>query len=210
MNLHEFDTREAAGIAVAQRLATSIEQAVTADTRAAIALGGGESPKACYRHLASLPLPWDQLDVTLTDERVVPDDHPDSNARMLRECLLFGPAQAAELHPIDSPNSPVHRTLAGVLLGMGPDGHFASLFPDAANLAAGLKLPNAERVLAVSTAASPHARISMTLAALLDTSNLLLMIFGAEKRAVLEQPDDLPVAALLKQTQTPVDVFWAP
>ena len=97
---------------------------------------------------------------------------------------------------------------------MGSDGHFASLFPDAKIPQSGLDLQSSRSFLPVDTESSPHRRISMTLSALLHSDEILLLISGAEKRAVLEGATDprseLPIAYLLRQLRVPVDVFWAP
>ena len=93
---------------------------------------------------------------------------------------------------------------------MGAEGHFASRFPAAANLMAGLALPGGPPVIEVRTAASPHPRRSLTLARLLATDRLLLLAFGKAKRAVLEEPGTTPVATLLGQRECPVEILWAP
>ena len=103
---------------------------------------------------------------------------------------------------------------ACTLLGMGEDGHFASLFPDYANLARALDSHAPPGFVAVSTAASPHPRISMNLAALLESREILLLIFGEAKKRVLRRAGKphsrLPVARLLAQSRTPVRIIWAP
>jgi 6-phosphogluconolactonase len=91
---------------------------------------------------------------------------------------------------------------------MGEDGHFASLFPDAANLREGLAGEGS--VIDIRTAASPHPRRSLTLARLLATDCLLLLAFGEAKRAVLENPGATPVATLLGQGERPLEILWAP
>jgi 6-phosphogluconolactonase len=101
-----------------------------------------------------------------------------------------------------------------VILGMGEDGHIASLFPDAAALGAGLGAESP--VLALHPGRAPHARLSLSLRALLDSRDLVLMIFGHAKRHVLERAlgegpvEALPVRAILRQSDVPVSVFWAP
>jgi 6-phosphogluconolactonase len=100
------------------------------------------------------------------------------------------------------------------MLGMGEDGHFASLFPDADNLAAGLDIDGDKICIAVSTAASAQPRWSLTLAALSHSDEIALLFFGDAKRKVYEQAKqpntDYPVSKLLLQKRAPVHVFWAP
>ena len=97
---------------------------------------------------------------------------------------------------------------------MGADGHFASLFPDARNLATGLDLESEKLCLPVKTQASPHMRISLTLAALSRSDSIVLLFFGEDKRAVYEAAqishDQYPVSRLLLQKRAPVHTFWAP
>jgi len=166
--------------------------------------------------------------VLLSDERWVPADHPDSNEKMLRDALEKSRAYYAEIVSLFDASSSIDERcteldkefeqlplpFTSVLLGMGADGHFASLFPDAADLQAAVDPESSRSFVPVDTANSPHRRISMTLSALLRADEILLLISGAKKRAVLERAaepgSDLPIAHLLRQRRAPVDVFWAP
>ena len=97
---------------------------------------------------------------------------------------------------------------------MGADGHFASLFPDAGNLEFGLSVESGRLYIPVSTDASPHPRVSMTLAGISRSDEIVLLFFGEEKLAVYERAvataNTYPVAQLLRQKRAPVRVFWAP
>ncbi len=97
---------------------------------------------------------------------------------------------------------------------MGEDGHFASLFPDAANLEEGLDVDSSELCIPVHTAASPHPRVSLTLSALSRSDEILLLLFGDRKREVYEAAkqtaNGYPVFHLLRQKRAPVYVYWAP
>lgn len=211
MQLTTFTSRPAASAAVAEQIAAALRRTLAKEPRASLALSGGSTPKACYELLATLPLPWSQLDLCLTDERLVEETHPASNARMLSETLLRGSAGQARLVPLtDDGLARLPARFSATLLGMGTDGHFASLFPDASNLSDGLNLESGPALLNVKTNASPHARRSLGLRRLLATDLLLLLIFGAEKLNVLEDRQDLPIHALCTQEQTILNVFWAP
>ena len=100
------------------------------------------------------------------------------------------------------------------LLGMGEDGHFASMFPDFADLPEGLNPAGKAQCVMVQTGGSPHQRISLTLSALLDSSAIVLLIFGDTKRAVFESAlaggSGYPVESLLRHTVCPLTVIWAP
>jgi 6-phosphogluconolactonase len=224
---HLFTSRDEASREAAAFIAGAIGTAVADNGRAALVVSGGTSPVACFDYLAGSPLAWSRVQVLLSDERWVPADDEASNEKLVREHLLKGPAAAASLlgvyaegrspaarcAELNTAYQSVPRPFACALLGMGSDGHFASLFPDAENLAVGLDVATRDAFLPVSTAASPHPRVSMSLPALLDSRAILLLIFGADKRNVCAGAAagtlDVPVAALLRQQCTPVHVFWA-
>jgi 6-phosphogluconolactonase len=130
---------------------------------------------------------------------------------MVRETLLVGHARQASFVAVgEAALAQVPRPFASVLLGMGEDGHIASLFPDMVNLADGLAIDNESLCVDVESRSTRYHRVSMTLAALLQSDTILLLAFGDTKRNIIGQPDKLPVAALLDQTRTHVNVMWAP
>jgi len=219
-----FDDVAAQATALAARLAADITHLLEQESEVVLAVSGGRSPLPLFAALAATPLPWSQVIVTLVDERVVPEEHPDSNARLVRSALLTGYAARARFVPLvrglETAGEAVRRGLAGfrqphlVVLGMGEDGHTASLFPDAPELAAGL-LSDAPALLAITPGVAPHERISMTLSSLGQARKLYLSIQGAKKAAVLEaalaRPDAaLPVGLALTLPQPDVLVYQAP
>ena len=215
-----------------QGLVTAITAALEADLeqhgRALLAVSGGRSPIPLFHALAQAPIDWPRVTLTLVDERFVPPDHADSNAALVRAHLLQGKAAAARFLPlVDDPQdlagcvaraNAQQRALAQpfsvALLGMGDDGHTASLFPGAAELAAGLDLGNTQHYLAVNPPHAAHQRISLSLAALLQSRCLLLSIAGEAKRAVYAQASAPPPSArqpisfVIQQTQTAFDAYW--
>lgn len=223
-----FESREAASIAAAERAVAALERRLEGQGEASIVVSGGTTPAEFLQDLSTRPLDWPNVHVLPSDERWVSADHDDSNEAMIRRTLLAGEAADATLHGLYSAEQNVDercedigiafKTLpfpfAFVLLGMGADGHFASLFPDADNLAAGLDPDNASLCMPVRTAASPHARISLTLSALARSDEIVLLIFGDEKWQTLQAAkangDSLPVSRLLRQKRAPVSIFWAP
>lgn len=224
----KFDSREAASVAAVDRAVAALERRLDGQGEASVVVSGGSTPVDFLRGLATRPLDWEHVHVLPSDERWVGTDHDDSNESMIRRTLLNGPAADAKLHGLYSADMTVDercedvgksfKTLpfpfAFVLLGMGADGHFASLFPDAENLAAGLDPENTSLCIAVRTAASPHARISLTLSALARSDEIVLLAFGDAKRKVLDEAmgssDRYPVSHLLWQKRAPVRVVWAP
>ncbi|MEM7222500.1 MAG: 6-phosphogluconolactonase [Pseudomonadota bacterium] len=230
--LHLHDMRDQAIEALAKRIEGLVEDAVTHRGHCTMALAGGSTPLPLYERLGQLPLPWSKVTVTLGDERWVATDDPQSNERLLRRSLLSGPGRAARLVGLrtaaPSPEAAlpeIEARLAGlrwpldfVLLGMGEDGHTASLFPSLPpdQLRRALAGPGAARVIACHPASSPVARISMTLPALLDSHMILLLMSGDAKRRVLDRAvsagplEALPVRGILHQQRVPVEITWFP
>jgi 6-phosphogluconolactonase len=207
---------EVAALAIEAQLAAALRT----HGRASLVATGGRSPGPVFDRLRQAPgIDWARVVVTLSDERCVAPDHPDSNARGVRERLMAGEAAKAHFLPLwPEPEGAALAALQpfdAVMLGMGEDGHIASLIPGDPGLAAGLDL-GCER-LTVSVPAGlgkpPVARISLTLSALLQARAIFLLIAGEAKREVVLRAQagaDLPVAALVSQSRVPVRVLWSP
>ena len=223
-----FETREEASVAAASAIEAALASRLQQQSEASLVVSGGTSPVLCLTELAAMPVEWQRVHVLLSDERWVPSNSDDSNEKLIRESLLQGDAAEASFLPFYDGSVTVEqrcdaieetiRTLpfpfACSLIGMGEDGHFASLFPDAENLKQGLDTDGRQLCLPVNTAASPHPRISLTLAALSRSDTVVLLFFGAAKRDVYERAkadsNGYPVSRLLLQKRAPVHVYWAP
>ncbi len=208
---YDFPDRAAASSAAADYLAKALRDDLDQGQSASIAVSGGTTPVQCFEHLSQAALPWDRVKVTLTDERCVPADHAESNTRLVRERLLQANAAAAEFVALDAASlDRLDDVFSAVLLGMGSDGHFASIFPDMPNLFTALDPNNPEPCLRVETEASPLTRVTLTLARLCQSRSIMLLVFGDAKTRILDAPDGLPIAVLLRQRSVPVRVIWAP
>ena len=219
-----FADNEALDEALAQYVEGALLEAVGVRGNASLVVSGGSTPRGFFKRLADKPLPWQKIEVTLADERWVPVDDPDSNEGQLRALLpeqisdrflsLRGAgedalAQAAFLNKrlVDHPPFDV------VILGMGTDGHTASLFPDAPQLSEGLDTTNPNACLVVDPPQAPHQRISMSLGRLLRSQQVIVHLTGAQKAEVLAEawrgndPYRFPIAAVLHQQRTPVSIF---
>lgn len=224
--IEAFPSREALYDAAASVLASALTDAVAERGQAGFAATGGTTPAPVYDRLATMTVPWDKVVVTLTDERFVPPSDPSSNEGLVRRHLLRGEAAKAGFAPLyfdgvaqaevaAKAETGVAQALpfGVVLLGVGPDGHFASLFPGNPKLAEGLD-PKTERTVISVPAGEPAPdlpRISLTFQALIQSSLIVLLVTGGAKRALLEGPVDpnLPIAAILTQDRAPVRILWA-
>ena len=203
--LREFATRQEAALNLAQRIKQALLSELEQSDRATLVLSGGSSPVECFRILSTIGLPWHQIDVTLSDERNVPSDHAASNEKLLRENLIRSKASGATFVPLQEG---IGRLLPSAcsLIGMGEDGHFASLFPDSPELMIGLT--GDTDVISVTTPSSPYSRTSMTLRSIAKTRALCLLVFGETKRVLLKNPQAYAINHLLDAM--PVEIFWAP
>jgi len=225
---HFFESREAASVAASSRITDALRRRLAAQASASLVVSGGTTPVRCFADLGTRDIDWPRVGVLASDDRWVPADHDDSNEKLIRENLLVGTAAAADFMPYYSPDQTIQDRceeldtsilsapfpFACALLGMGADGHFASLFPDADNLATGLDLESTTLCLPIRTQASPHLRVSLSLAALSQSDDIVLLFFGDDKRAVYEAAKNgdkrYPVSRLLLQERTPVHIYWAP
>ena len=224
--IEAFPSREALFDAAASVLALALTDGVAKRGQAGFAATGGTTPAPVYDRLATMTVPWDKVVVTLTDERFVPSTDPSSNEGLVRRHLLQGEAAKASFVPLyfegvgqdevaakAEPGVAQALPFGVVLLGVGPDGHFASLFPGNPALAAGLDPKSERTVIAVPPCApAPDLpRISLTFQALIQSSLIVLLITGDAKKALLEGPVDpnLPIAAILNQDRAPVRILWA-
>jgi 6-phosphogluconolactonase len=229
LNLISFAERGALDCALAERVHGLLQQAIDERGEALLVVSGGTTPVGFFGVLAALPLDWSRVTITLADERWVPPEHPDSNEGLLRRQLLIGAAAGARFLPLYNGAARPEDAEVGigarldalgrfdaVILGMGGDGHTASLFPGSSTLAAGLAADGERSCLAVHPVGASHPRLSLSLPRLIDTRVLLLHITGAAKRAVLEQafaenhPLVLPIAAFLHLRDLRPLVYWAP
>lgn len=226
MTEHFFETRLEASTAAADRMAELLQKRMDGNGEASMVVSGGTSPRQCMAALANAPLDWSRVQVLLSDERWVPPDHQDSNEKLVRDTLLVGAAARAQFMPVYAGGvSPEERCeelqdplpvlpFSCSLIGIGTDGHFASLFPDAEQLKFGLDVESDRLYVPITTAASPHPRISMTLAAISRSDEITLLFFGEEKLDVYRQAkastNGYPLSRLLRQKRAPVRLFWAP
>ncbi|GLU30382.1 6-phosphogluconolactonase [Trinickia caryophylli] len=226
IELHAFDDSRAQAGALAKAVGDALGASLAASggaARTTLAVSGGTSPRPFLQTLALAPLDWSRIDVTLVDDRRVPETDSASNARLLRETLLAGTARAACFQPLVDVSASIEANVAALnadaaralpsvaVLGMGEDGHTASLFADAPEWAH-IIAPDAPRFVAVHPVAAPHARVSLSLAALTRIERLYLLISGSKKLDVLKAAasaaQENAISKLANDKGVRLDVYW--
>jgi 6-phosphogluconolactonase len=228
--LRKFDSMDGLAASLSAEVAAALAAGIASRGGASLAVPGGRTPGPFFRVLRDAALDWSAVGVTLTDERWVPEHDPQSNAAQVRRGLVSGNAAGARFHPLHDESFPpadaacriweslqvLPRPFDAVVLGMGEDGHFASLFPGDPSLAAALDPHAAPGCVMMQAPTEPRQRISLNLAALLQARRVFLLVTGSAKRALLldaARSDTLhrwPVSALLAQRQLVTEVYWTP
>ena len=228
MTLIEFENPSALDTALVDKVTALLMRAINEKGVASLVVSGGRTPVAFFHLLSQQILDWSKVTVLLADERWVEADHSDSNEKLVRENLLINKARAAEFIPLknsamdavtgeiqtESAIEPIGQFTL-VILGMGDDGHTASLFPGAETLALGLDMNSGRTAIAVTPPAAPHQRMSLTLPCLLNSQQIIIHISGAGKQDVLQAAQagdditELPIRAILNQQVAPLSIFWA-
>ena len=227
-----FGDEHAHSLALSQALQASLQDLLARQARVVLALSGGQSPRAMMALLSQADLDWSRVTVQWVDERLLTRHHPDSNSELIESVLLqnqaaqaqwrnFLPLSQGEARVLDDAEQQAvlqaalmaYQTPDVVVLGMGMDGHTASLFADAPQFAAAMDRHQVQPLMIVEPPSAPYARISMTLAAILQAKTLYIAAYGAQKQALLQQAllteeALLPITWVLQEAQdVPVHVF---
>ena len=225
-----FDAPKKLATALAESLGEDLKRAVAERGEASLVVSGGSTPLPLFHALSHTALPWQNVWITLADERWVDPTDNASNERLVRTHLLQQAAAAAHFVPMKTAASTpeegeveceariakMPRPFDVVVLGMGGDGHTASLFPDAPYLAEALDPASERTCLAMRPVSASQPRMTLTLAALLHSRRTVIHITGNEKwdvyrRALAPGPmDELPIRAVLERGPEPLDVYWSP
>ena len=226
----DYDSVDELADAVAGDVGFIVESALDARGACLLALPGGKTPRPVFAKLAAAKLDWRKVTIIPTDDRLVPMQDERSNVRAIAQAFLPTGARvipiAAEIDDYRLAGNSADARLQDLAwppdlcwLGMGEDGHTASIFagPD---LADALDAPKARRAVGVlpdpMPADAPVPRVTLTRAAILSARTILITITGADKRELLEgaiadgQSSKLPIGRVLAEAEQPIDIHWCP
>ncbi|WP_077999132.1 6-phosphogluconolactonase [Edwardsiella tarda] len=228
VTFNEVQGAQALNEQLADDIAARLRQGIAARGQASLVVSGGRTPLGLFARLSQQALDWSRVTITLADERWVAPQDEASNERLVREHLLQGAASAARFIGLkndaatpfvgavasEAALAAIPRPFDVVILGMGDDGHTASLFPGAENLFPALAMDSGRVCMGMTPLTAPLDRITLTLPALLDSRQIYLHLVGDTKRQVYLQAvggvevNEMPIRAVLQQSRTPVDVYW--
>ncbi len=225
-----LESREAAALTAAHFAARALQADLNASGRAGLFVSGGSTPRDLFEVLSGVSLDWSRVTVGLVDERWVPPDHPESNERLVRTHLLKDAAGSAGFLPMwtfaddheaaawerDGAYAPHCDAASFVLLGMGNDAHVASWFPGSEALY-NIVSPEGKRCVLAAEAegAETPKRLTLTGPVIYRAKQAVLLVFGAEKRAVLDaamdsDPMNCPVRFAIDGLGNRLSIVWAP
>ena len=198
---------------LSQSIAASLSASINLNGYASFVVCGGSSPLPLYDNLSNKDLDWSKVSIFLGDDRVVPSDHQDSNNYLIQLHLLKNNASSASFYPLNDSTiiiKDIRRPFDVVLLGLGNDGHFASLFPAQLNNALVFDAyASPSIIVSDQDLGSPsHRRISMNLSMLIDSKRCILLVPNSDKRKIVERAykdNQLPLHFLLTQERTKIE-----
>lgn len=228
VEFHSGESAQQVAMVLAGTVAEFLKGRLLVAKRASLAVSGGSTPLPFFHALSLKDLDWSRVDIVLADERWVDETDAASNTRLVKENLLRNNAAAATYFPLrqsgDTPQEGLEAVSTGLatltrpldvlILGMGNDGHTASLFPDAPELDRAMDIDSREVVVAMTPPSQAQPRITLTCAFMRDARFTALHLKGGDKletlKQALRQPDGLsamPVRSFLKPG---LQVFWSP
>ena len=202
MNIHSKSIYEA------------LKNSIDNNGRASFVVSGGSSPVKIFNDLSKSDLDWSKVSVTLVDDRVVSSEHSDSNEKLLKENLFINNASAAKFISLKSDSEEVmniNRPFDIMLLGMGEDGHFASLFPELVDNSNYFDLSANPEIIFTEPMGNPcHKRVSMNLSMIMQSKKIILLVSSSAKSILVDQALEnkyLPIHFLLNQQTKDIEII---
>lgn len=224
--LFEFPQHDQTVDALIASISQDVNSCLDSHNVCSIAVAGGNTPKPLFKKLSQTPLPWDRIKITLTDERWVSRKHEDSNEKMLKEHLLVNLAEKSQFISMKNKESTpeagqslceltLQKSISPlniVVLGMGEDGHFASIFPNMENTNRLLNSYQPRLCMPANPEGKPP-RMSLSLSYLKSADRVYLLITGETKKNIIQNAleskldqDQYPICTLLNETD--LQIYW--
>jgi 6-phosphogluconolactonase len=233
IDFHSFKDKHKLTVELAAEITKLLDEGISQNGSATLIVSGGSTPVQLFEHLSTLDIPWQKVDVSLVDERWVNSVLPESNEHLVRTHLLQNKAQIANFTGMKNSAKTagegedlcnkqlqkIRRPFDVLILGMGNDGHTASLFPGAARLPQATDMYSGKICIAIAPVTAPHERMTLTLPVILESKQIFLHITGRKKKEILEQAltdgpmEELPIRFVLQnqpqQQKRNLSIYWA-
>lgn len=223
----ENDDAEKLSIQLGMFVCEKLKNAINDKNQASLVVSGGSTPKILFKFLSEQDISWDKVTITLADERCIAANNSANNGKMIRETLLQGFAANANflslyddplsktqaIENVTSKLSTINLPYDVVILGMGDDGHTASIFPQASNIEQALDMNNNDICVLVDPVTATPLRITQTRKQLLSARHLLLHFFSDSKRLLFNKllhekaSVQFPISYFIHQDQTELSVY---
>ncbi len=227
VDFYSTNNSESLALDLCQCIGEILTEAIRKKGRASMAVSGGSTPIRLFKEFSLLSIDWTKIDLTLADDRWVDAKNTDSNELLVRTHLIKN--KAAQVNFISLKNDAktakegqiysekmlrkVTLPFDVIVLGMGSDGHTASLFPCSDELPEAMNLSNSNYLISTSPKTVPYERISLTARVILDSKNIFLHLNGSSKLHTLESameykdPNKMPIYTFLKNG---LSIYWSP
>ena len=227
VGFYSTNSSESLAVDLSQNINEILVETIKKMGRVSIAVSGGSTPIPLFKVLSHLGLDWSKVDLTLVDDRWVSSDHKDSNELLVKSHLIKNKAVNVNFVPLKNNASTAKEGQTSseealksfllpfdiVVLGMGTDGHTASLFPCSEEINSAMDLNNNDFLVATTPTSAPYERLGMTAKAIMDAKSIFLHLNGSSKLHTLEKAMDLkdaykmPIYAFLENG---LDIYWSP
>jgi len=227
VGFYSTNSSESLVIDLSQNIYEIINEAIKKRGRASMAVSGGSTPKPLFEELSLLNLDWSKVDLTLVDDRWVDADHKDSNELLVRTHFIKNKAERVNFLPLKNDEQTAKQGISlseeglqsftmpfdVIILGMGEDGHTASLFPCSDELKEGMDLKTKNTLVSTNPKSAPYERISLTAKSIMEAKKVFLHLNGSSKLHTIEEAMNLsdsnkmPIYAFLNHG---LDIFWSP